>query len=58
MFAPDHRIKRVVEFGDGSFGVEECIGCANWVASTPERFPSEEQTRKWIGRNTVKRVLP
>lgn len=57
MNSSHHRLKRVVEFEDGSFGVEECAGADNWQPANWGRFPTEEIARQYMQKNTVKRII-
>jgi hypothetical protein len=53
----NHRCKRIVEFADGSFGVEECHVGGEWHTATSQRFNTEYAAQQWCNENTVKRIV-
>jgi len=50
------KMKRIVEFYDGTFEVQECSVGSNWTAAHFERFKSEHDAIDFV--NSKKEKMP
>lgn len=50
-------LKRIVEFADGTFEVQECHNGGDWTPAAYRRFPTEAEARKFANSQTQKRII-
>lgn len=57
VFAEEMKMKRIVEFADGTFEVQECSVSGNWIPAAYHRFQTEAEARRFASSQTQKRII-